>query len=111
MERIFRNAFIITKKLTSSAILKANNFKVISRQMNNPTRIKSEEEIKEMISLKIKEYENLISFQSPERLKICQEVNLLDSKLRKSFGFSEDEDLTIFPTFKFDEPKIDNQLD
>jgi hypothetical protein len=36
---------------------------------------------------------------------------MLDSKLRRSFGFSEDEDLTIFPTLKFDEPKIDGQLD
>jgi hypothetical protein len=79
--------------------------------MNNQTRIKSEEEIKGMISLKIKEYEKLISIQSPERLKICHEVNMLDSKLRKSFGFSEDEDLTIFPTFKFNELKINNQLD
>jgi hypothetical protein len=36
---------------------------------------------------------------------------MLESKFRKSFGFSEDEDLTIFQKFKFNEPEIENQLD
>jgi hypothetical protein len=46
MKRIFRNAFNITKNFTSSLILKKNNCKVITRKMNNQTRIKSEGEIK-----------------------------------------------------------------
>jgi hypothetical protein len=34
---------------------------------------------------------------------------MLEFKLRKSFEFSEDEDLTVFPKFKFNKPEIHNQ--
>lgn len=110
MKRIFRNVFIFKKKFTSSAI-NMNNCNDITPEMDNQTKIKSEGEIQEMISVKMKEYEELISTQSPERVKICNEVNMLESKLRKSYGFSENEDLTLFPKFKFNDPEIDNQLD
>jgi len=35
----------------------------------------------------------------------------LESKLRASYGFSNDEDLTLFPEIKFKEPGIENLLE
>lgn len=110
MSRIFKTMFVIKKNFTSSAIKKMNNCNNNAPEIKSEV-IKSEGEIQKIISIKIKEYEELVSIQSPERVAICNEVNMLESKLRKSFGFSEDEDLTLFPKFKFDEPEIDNQLD
>lgn len=74
-------------------------------------KIKSEKEIQEIISVKMKQYEELVLIESPESAEITKEVTALDSKLRKSYGFSQDEDLTQFPVIKFDEREIDNQLD
>jgi hypothetical protein len=48
-----------------------NNCKVITTEIYNRTKIKSEEVIQEMISIKIKEYEEFIPIQSPERVIVC----------------------------------------
>lgn len=97
----------------------ANNFRTCST--NNcddnsslnavkKTKFKSEQEIKELIDSKMKEYQELLKTHSLENDKIFTEINKLDTRLRKSYGFSKDENLTIFPVFKFDDPEIDDQL-
>lgn len=75
-------------------------------------KIKSEEEIEKMIMDKIREFDTSVLNQSrsPENDKINAELGILEAKLRKSYGFGKNEDLTVFPTFEFDEPKIDGQL-
>lgn len=109
MNKLLKNICNSTKNYSTFTTNKINNncTEVISKN----TDIKSEEKIQKMISVKIKEYHKLVSSQSPECEELCSEMNKLESKLRKSYGFHEDEDLTNFPVFKFDEPIIDNQLD
>jgi hypothetical protein len=53
-----------------SGINKTNNCKVITPEMDNQIKIMFKGETLEMISVKIKEYKELISIQSPERVKI-----------------------------------------
>lgn len=79
--------------------------------VNQVTKVKSEEEIQNIISNKVKEYQELLNTHSLENKEMCSEIDVLDSKLRKSYGFQENEDLTAFPVFKFEEPVIDDQLD
>lgn len=113
MFRLLKNKCIFTLQCKTPTSSHINNMKYIKSETYNQTEIKSEEEIKQIISLKMKEYQELIKTQaqSVENQEINAEINILDTKLRKSFGFSKDEDLTLFPVFKFDEPEIDNQLD
>lgn len=77
----------------------------------NEPKIKSENEIQKIILDKKQEYVQLMMTQSPECEDLCNEINKLDSRLRASYGFSNDEDLTLFPVIKFEEPKIENPLD
>lgn len=111
MKKVFKNLLVFKKNFSLSATKKMNDCNNVTPEVITQTKIKSEGEIQKMISIKMKEYEELISTQTPERIAICSEVNMLETKLRKSFGFSENEDLTIFPKFKFNDPEIDNQLD
>lgn len=73
--------------------------------------IKSEDEIREIICEKIKEYQELIMTRSPESDAICADVTKFEPKLRKKYGFSKDEDLTVYPDFEFNDPEIENQID
>jgi len=73
--------------------------------------MKSEYEIKNMISEKKEEYIQLMMTQSLECNDLCSEISKLETRLRTSYGFSKDEDLTLFPEIKFEEAKIENPLD
>lgn len=113
MNRILKHIYIITNNFRAYATNKFsnNNCNAINSETIKQTDIKTEEEIQKMISVKMKEYHELVSSPSFECEEICSEMNKLEHKLRKSYGFSEDEDLTHFPVFKFNEVIIDNQLD
>lgn len=109
MFRILQSMRVVSRNIKTSA-MHWNDCKDTETQ-ETIHRIKSEKEIQEIISVKMKQYEELVLIESPESAEIIKEVTVLDSKLRKSFGFSQDEDLTQFPVIKFDEREIDNQLD
>lgn len=107
MMRIFKNIRMTTNNFR---LCSTNNCDDSSLNSLKRTKLKSEQEIMEMIHGKIKEYQELLNTQSPETEKICTEINKLETRLRKSYGFSENENLTIFPEFEFDDPEIDDQL-
>lgn len=109
MFRILQGIRVVSRNIKTSAIHRNDCNDTITQETKH--KIKSEKEIQELISVKMKQYEELVLIESPESAKITKEVTALDSKLRKSFGFSQDEDLTQFPVIKFDEREIDNQLD
>lgn len=112
MNKILKNVYYSTKNFSTSISNKINNNCVeIMSKTKKKTDMKSEEEIQKIISDKIKEYHELLSCQSLECEELCSEMKTLESKLRKAYGFHENENLTNFPVFKFDEPKIDNPLD
>jgi LAS superfamily LD-carboxypeptidase LdcB len=74
--RFFSNAcFTVSNNVTSSGINKTNKCKVNAPEMDNQTKSKPEGKIRETISIKIEEYVELISIQSPEGVKICNEIN------------------------------------
>lgn len=73
-------------------------------------KTKSEVEIMNMINEKMEEYKHLLMIQSPENEQMFTEINKIETRLRKVYGFTKGDDLTIFPEFKFDEPEIDDQL-
>lgn len=87
----------------------------MSKNCCNDIKAKTSEQMdiksKDLISAKIMEFQELVLTKSPESEKICIEVKGLESNLRKKYGFSNDENLTKFPKFKFVDPEIDNQLD
>jgi len=104
MRKLIKNVSVITKNYKTSAISNMNSSEDIKK-------IKSENEIKKIIIDKREEYIQLMMTQSAECNDLCNEINKLESKLRASYGFSNDEDLTLFPEIKFEEPKIENPLD
>jgi len=73
--------------------------------------IKSENKIKKIIADKREEYIQLMRNQSVECNNLSDEINKLESKLRASYGFKKDEDLTLFPEIKFKEAEIENPLE
>lgn len=101
------NILFLSRNLKISALSKINDYGNIAKR----TQIKSEEEIRKIIIAKMKEYQVLINCESPECEEICKEICEQESKLRKSYGFDPNENLTAFPEFKFQDPEIDNQLD
>lgn len=106
MFNVHKNTCHVARTFKTLAVKRMINLLDTTKQI----KIKSEEEIQKMIAVKIEEYRELALTESTESAQITAEVIALDSKLRKSFGFSQDEDLTQFPAFKFDDPEIDNQL-
>lgn len=102
-----KTAHILSRNLKTSALSKINDYGNITKR----TQIKSEEEIRKIVFAKMKEYKELINSETPECDEICQEIFKRELKLRKSYGFDENENLTVFPEFKFQDPEIDNQLD
>jgi len=106
MFNVYKNTCRVARAFRTSAVKRVINSPDTAKQI----KIKSEEEIQKMIAIKIEEYRELVLTESTESAQITAEVTALDSKLRKSFGFSQDEDLTQFPAFKFDDPEIDDQL-
>ncbi|VVC32287.1 Hypothetical protein CINCED_3A013914 [Cinara cedri] len=112
---MFQNIKYFTKYFRIPIALNRNKYSTnkdcTSVTVNHVNKVKSEEEIQKIISVKMKEYQELLKTQSPENNEISSQINVLESKLRKSYGFPENEDLTVFPVFKFQEPIIDNQLD
>lgn len=109
MFKILRSVRVVSRNIKTSAMLRNDCKDTVTQETTN--RIKSEKEIQEIISVKMKQYEELMLIEPLESAEITKEVIALDSKLRKSFGFNQDEDLTQFPVIKFDEREIDNQLD
>jgi len=104
MRKLIKKVSFITKDFRTSAINNKNS-------CENIEKIKTENEIKKIIFDKREEYIKLMMTQSVECNDLCNEINKLESKLRASYGFSNDEDLTSFPEIKFEEPKIENPLD
>jgi hypothetical protein len=106
MKRIsIKNMYVIIKNYRTSAISNKRNCEDIE------PKVKSENEIKKIIYDKREEYIQLMMTQSQECIDLCNEINKLEKRLRASYGFSVNEDLTRFPTITFKEEKIDNQLD
>lgn len=106
MFKILKNMRSVTRGFRTSTV----NRMINSLDTVKQTKVKTEEDIQKMIAVKMEEYRELILTESTESAQITAEITALDSKLRKSFGFSQDEDLTQFPVFNFDDPEIDNQL-
>lgn len=104
MRTLIKNVSVITKNSRTYVISNMNS-------CENIEKIKSENEIKKIIFDKREEYIQLMMTQSVECNDLCNEINKLESKLRASYGFSNDEDLTRFPEIKFEEPKIENPLE
>ena len=104
MRKLIKNVSVITKYYRTSAISNMKSCEDIKK-------FKSENEIKKIIFDKREEYIQLMKTQSVECNDLCIEINKLESKLREKFGFSKDEDLTMFPEIKFEEPKIENPLE
>ncbi|CAI6366529.1 unnamed protein product [Macrosiphum euphorbiae] len=94
MRKLIKNVSVITKYYRTSAI----------------SNMKSCEDIKKfkIIFDKRKEYIQiqLMKTQSVECNDMCIEINKLESRLREKYVFSKDEDQTMFPEIKFEEPKI-----
>jgi len=88
-----------------------NNSEVIALKTEMETEVVLEEKIRTIIAMKIKKYQELMVTQSPEKEEVCKQIKIIESRLRKLYRFDKDEDLNVFPVFKFDEPKIDNQID
>jgi len=110
MIKILKNIRILKLKNFRSYCA-ANNGEVIALKTEMETEVKSEEKIQTIIAVKIKEYQKLMVTQSPEKEEVCKQIKIIESRLKKMYRFDKDEDLTVFPVFKFDEPKIDNQID
>lgn len=104
MRKLIKHASLITKNYRTFSLSNMNSCEDIKE-------IKSEKKIKKIIFDKREEYIKLMMTQSAECNKLSNEINKLDSKLRASYGFSKDEDLTLFPEIKFEEAKIENPLD
>lgn len=102
MRKLIKNVSVITKNYRTSSNMNS---------CEDIEKIKSEKKIKKIIFDKREEYIKLMMTQSVECNELCNEINKLESKLRASYGFSKDEDLTLFPEIKFEEPKIENPLD
>jgi len=102
MRKLMKNVSVITK-----------NYRTLSNMSSckEIEKIKSENEIKKIIFDKREEYIELMMTQSAECVDLCNEINKLESKLRASYGFNKDEDLTRFPEIKFEEPKIEHPFD
>lgn len=110
MFNLLKTVHVINRNIRTSAINIINDGQDIVLKTVVQTKIKSEEEIKEIITNKLEEYHKLVKTESPESTEITKQIAALDLKLRKTFGFSQHEDLTQFPLIKFDDLEIDNQL-
>jgi len=102
MSKLIKNVSVISK-----------NYRTLSNMNSckDIEKIRSENEIKKIIFDKREEYIQLMMTQSVECINLSNEINKLESKLRASYGFSKDEDLTRFPDIKFEEPKIEHPFD
>jgi len=106
-----KNVCTIIRNYRTSAISTNKNCENIELKTAITPEVKSENEIKKIIYDKREEYIQLMMTQSQECIDLCNEINKLEKRLRASYGFSKDEDLTQFPEIKFEESKIDNPLD
>lgn len=109
MNKTLKNVCIITRNIRKSAF-SANGYQDIVPPTAVNTKIKTEEELNGIMGIKMKEYNTIIESESPEKAELTAEIAALDKRLRKSFGYGENEDLTKFPSIKFDDHEIDNQL-
>jgi len=100
-----KNVSVITKNYRTLSNMNS------CKEIEKIEKIKSENEIKKIIFDKREEYIQLMMTQSVECIDLCNEINKLESKLRASYGFNKDEDLTRFPKIKFEDPKIEHPFD
>jgi len=110
MIEMFRNMRVLTQiKFRNYCAMNDNEDLVPKTKIE--TKIKPEEKIQTIISMKKKEYQELMKTQSLEKEEVCKQIKIIESRLKKMYGFNKNEDLTVFPVFTFNDPKIDNQLD
>jgi len=105
---------VIIKKYRTSATSKKGNCENIELDTGDTAikqKVESNDKYMKLIHDKQKEYIELTKTQSQACIDLRKEIDKMEKKLRASYGFSENEDLTRFPTFAFKEEKIDNQLD
>jgi len=101
MRRLIKNVSVLTKHYTTTS----------NMNTSKDVKIKTENEIKKMIVDKREEYIKLMMAKSVECNQLTSEINKLEIKLRASYGFDKDEDLTLFPKIKFKEVEIENPLE
>lgn len=105
---------IIIKNYRTSATSKKGNRENIELDTGDTAikqKVESNDKYMKIIHEKQEEYIQLTKTQSQACIDLRKEIDEMEKKLRASYGFSENEDLTRFPTFTFKEEQIDNQLD
>lgn len=105
---------IIIKKYRTSATSKKGSCEMIKLDTGDTAikqKVESNNKYMKIIHDKQEEYIQLTKTQPQACIDLRKEIDKMEKKLRASYGFSENEDLNRFPTFNFEEKKIDNQLD